>query len=103
MSNYVFAYHDFGKDFGSPEENAKHMSKWQTWLEDLGDAVVNPGTPLGVLKTVNSNGVTSDTGSNRLTGFTVVKADSMDAALEMVKRCPYLEIGTIEVAEQMVM
>ena len=32
-----------------------------------------------------------------------MKADSMDAALEMAKRCPHLEIGTIEVAEVMAM
>jgi hypothetical protein len=27
-----------------------------------------------------------------------VKADSMDAALEMAKGCPHFELGTIEVA-----
>ena len=32
-------------------------------------------------------------------GFSVVKADSMDAALEMAKSSPHLESGTIEVAE----
>jgi hypothetical protein len=32
-------------------------------------------------------------------GFSVVKADSMDVALEIAKGCPHLEIGTIEVAE----
>ena len=32
-------------------------------------------------------------------GFSVVKADRMDAALEMAKSSPQLEIGTIEVAE----
>jgi hypothetical protein len=32
-----------------------------------------------------------------------MKADSMDAALEMAKGCPQLEIGTIEVAEVMEM
>ena len=34
-----------------------------------------------------------------MTGFSVVKADSMDAALEMAKGCPFLDIGTLEVAE----
>jgi hypothetical protein len=38
-----------------------------------------------------------------LIGFSIVKVDSMDAALEMAKVCPYLEIGTIEVAEMMEM
>ena len=31
------------------------------------------------------------------------KPDSMDAALEMVKACPFLDIGTIEISEVMQM
>ncbi len=102
MSNYVFAYHG-GKKPESPEEGAKHMAKWEAWVGGLGDAVVNPGTPLGMSKTVSSGGVSDDGGSNPLLGFSIVKADSMDAALEMAKGCPHLEHGTIEVAEVMEM
>ena len=98
MSNYVFAYHG-GKKPESAEEGAKLMEKWKAWVGGLGDAVVNPGSPLGMSKTVSSGGVTDDGGSNPLLGFSIVKADSMDAALEMAKGCPHLEIGTIEVAE----
>ncbi len=102
MSNYVFAYHG-GKKPESPEEGAKLMEKWGAWLGGLGDAVVNPGTPLGKSKIVSSNGVSDDGGSNALTGYSIVEADSMDAALEMAKACPFLEIGTLEVAEVMEM
>ena len=102
MSNYVFAYHG-GKEFESPEEGAKRMAKWNAWLSGLGDAAVNPGTPLGMHKTVSSGGVSDGGGSNPLVGFSIVKADSMDAALEMAKGCPFLEIDTIEVAEAMEM
>ncbi len=98
MSNYVFAYHG-GKKPESPEEGAKLMAKWKAWLGGLGDAVVNPGAPLGMSKTVSSGGVSDDGGSNPLLGFSIVKADGMDAALEMAKGCPHLEIGSIEVAE----
>ena len=59
MSNYIFAYHGGNKP-GSPEEGAKQMAKWHTWVEGLGDAMVNPGTPLGMSKTVSSNGVADD-------------------------------------------
>ncbi len=101
MSDFVFAYHG-GKMPESPEEGAKQMAKWNAWVGGLGDAVVNPGTPLGKPKTVSSGGVSDDGGSNPLLGFSIVKADSMDAALEMAKACPTLEIaGTIEVAEVM--
>jgi hypothetical protein len=36
-----------------------------------------------------------------LSGFSIVKADSMEAVLKMVKGCPHLDHGTIEVAEVM--
>jgi len=102
MANHIIAYHG-GKKPESPEEGAKHMAKWQAWVANLGDAVVNPGTPLGMSKTVSSGGVTETDGSNRLTGYSIVKADSMVAALEMAKACPFLDMGTLEVAEVMEM
>ncbi len=102
MSNYIFAYHG-GKMPESPEEGAEVMAKWQAWLEGLGDAVANPGNPVGMSKTVSASGVTDDGGSNPLSGFSIVKAGSMDAALEMTRGCPHLEHGTIEVAEMMEM
>ncbi len=102
MPNYVFAYHG-GKMPESPEEGAKHMAKWKAWVGGLGDAMVNPGTIMRKSKTVSTGGVSDDGGSNPLLGFSIVKADSMDAALEMVKGCPHFELGTIEVAEAMEM
>jgi len=98
MSNYVFAYHG-GEMPESPEEGAKLGAKWEAWLGGLGDALVNPGNPVGKSKTVSSGGVSDDGGSNPLAGFSIVKADSLDAALEVAKGCPHLEHGTVEVAE----
>ncbi len=103
MSEYIIAYHG-GKKPESPEEGARHMAKWKAWVSDLGDAVVNPGTPLGPSKTVSSDGVADDGGPNPLSGFSIVRADSMDAALEMAKACPTLDLGgTLEVAQVMKM
>ena len=102
MPNFVFAYHP-GKMPESPEEGAKGRASFQAWIGGLGDAVVDPGTPLGMSKTVSSGGVSDDGGSNRLMGFSILKADSMDAALEMAKGCPFLKMGTVEVAEVMEM
>ncbi len=98
MSSYVLFYHG-GKKPESPEEGAKHMAKWKAWVHDLGDAVINPGTPLGKSKIVSASGVSDNDGSDPLTGFSIVKADSMDAALEIARGCPFLDFGTIKVAE----
>ena len=100
VSFFLFAYHG-GNIPESPEEGAKQMAKFEAWVGDLGDAVVNPGHPLVKSKTVGSSGVSDDGGSNPLVGFSVVKAESMDAALEMAKGYPHLGIGSVEVVEMM--
>ena len=102
MPNYIIAYHG-GTKPESPEEGAKHIERWKAWLGDLGDAVVNPGTPLGKSMNVSSDGVSDGSGPNSLTGFSIVTADDMDGALDMAKACPFLEMGTLEVAEVMEM
>ena len=102
MPNYVFAY--YGEPtFESREEGAEHMAKWRAWMGGLGAAIVNPGWPMGKPKTVSSAGVSDGAGSNRLTGCSVVRADSLDAAVGMTKGCPHLEHGTVDVAEAMEM
>ena len=98
MPNYMFAYHG-GKKPDTPEAGAQMMADWKAWVEGLGDAAVNPGTPLGMSKTVSATGVSDDGGSNPLTGFSVVSADSMEAALDIAKACPFVSHGSIEVAE----
>jgi hypothetical protein len=101
MPEFIIAYHG-GREPASPEEGAKHMERWQAWVVSLGDAAVNPGTPLGKSKIVSATGV-SDAGPDALTGFTIVNADDMDAALEIAQACPFVEIGSVEVAQVMSM
>lgn len=102
MPQFIFAYHG-GQKPDSPEEGAKMMARWQAWIDDLGDAMVNPGNPVGKSKTVSAGGVADDGGSNPLAGFSVVEADSIEAAVDMAKACPFIEMGSIEVAEIMEM
>jgi len=103
MANYIFAYHG-GTKPKTREDGAEHMKKWKTWLEGLGNAVINPGTPLGQSRIVSATGVSEDGGQNPMSGFSVIEADTLDTALEMARACPTLEIGgTIEVAEMMAM
>ncbi len=102
MKQFAFVYYGEPK-FKGPEEGAKYMEKWGSWAGSLGKALVNPGVPLKRGKTVSSGGVSDNNSSNRVTGFSVVQADSMDAAIEMAKGCPHLEHGTVDVAEAMEM
>lgn len=100
MPDFVFAYHGGGMP-ETPEEGAKVMAAWQEWYGGMGDAVVNPGAPVGMSKTVSAEGLADNGGVNPLSGFTVVKADTIEAACEMAKGCPMVVdgSGSVEVAQ----
>ena len=98
MPQYIFAYHG-GTMPEDPDEGAKLMARWQSWMAGLGDALINPGHPVGKSTTVSASGVTNDGGPNPLSGFSLVQADNIDAAIEMAKGCPHIDDGSIEIAE----
>lgn len=101
MPKYLLAFHG-GKKFETKEQGMAHMTKWQAWMADIGDAAVGSGFPIGMSKTVSAEGVTDDGGSNPLSGIKIIQAETMEAALKIAKTCPHLDIGgTIEIAEAM--
>ena len=103
MPNFIIVYHGRNKP-ETKKAGAAQMAKWKAWVDDLGDACVNPGTPLGQSRIVSAVGVSDDGGPNAMSGSSVVMAADIDAALEMAKRCPFLDIGgTLEVAEMLEM
>ena len=103
MAQYIIVY--LGGDHpSSPEEGKKHFAKYMQWLTSLGNSVVSPANPLKDTTTVNPDGSTCAGGTTTMSGYTIVEADSMDAALAMAKSCPFLEInGSLEVSELMKM
>ncbi len=104
MSNYVFAYSG-GKGVAEDEaERNAQYARWGQWFEDLGSAVVEGGAAVGAAKTVGPGGSVSDGGSRALTGYSIVAADSLDAAVELAKGCPVLEVGgAVDVYEAIAM
>lgn len=102
MPEFIFAYHG-GRKPESEEEGAEMMAQWNKWIEDNKDALVNPGNPVGMSKTVSKDGVADDGGSNPLMGFSIVQAGDIDGAIAVAKSCPFVEMGEIEVAELMEM
>ena len=103
MSQYVIVYLG-GNHPKTPEEGQQHFAKYMQWIGSLGDAAVSPANPLKATSTVNPDGSVSDGGSSTMSGYTIVEADSMDAALTMAKACPFLDIGgSLEVSELMQM
>lgn len=100
MPKYILAYHGGGTP-ESESEQAAAMAAWGAWFGTLGDAVVDIGNPTGVSTTLAADGSTSaGGGANPLTGYSLINASDLDAAVSLAKGCPiFASGGTIEVAE----
>jgi hypothetical protein len=101
MANYLLAYHGGGGMEQDEAARNKLMAQWGEWFQDLGSALVDGGNPVMKAKTITSKGAVSDGGGqNPVSGYSVIKADSLDAAVKLAKGCPVLAGGgSIEVAE----
>lgn len=99
MANYLLVFHG-GSMPESQEEGAKVMQAWTDWFGVLGDKLVDAGNPVSQVRTIASNGSVSNGGTNPSTGYSVIKADSLDEAVALAKGCPVLQGGaSVEVAE----
>ncbi len=103
MPSFMIAYHG-GSQPGSKEEGMAHMGKWKAWIESLGENVINPGTPLMDTKKITSNDIQMESDPDAMKGFAIVKADNLEAAIEIAKSDPFLGInGTIHLSQMMEM
>jgi len=66
------------------------MAAWKDWAEEHQAAIVGMGGPLGKTKRVSARG-TEDI-SNLISGYTVVRADSHEAAAKMFEKHPHFTI-----------
>ena len=103
MPEYIFTYHGGNKP-ETPEEGAEGMAKWKAWADNLGSALVNPGTPVGMTKVLTADGVSQAPSPHPIMGFSIIEADSMTHALQLLRDCPHLAYGgTLEVSEMLQM
>jgi len=103
MAKYMITYVG-GNQPATPAEGQQHFAKYKAWLTALGAAAVSPANPLKNTQTVSPDGAVSPGGMTGMSGFTIVEAESMEAALAMAQSCPFLDIGgSLEVSEMMQM
>lgn len=95
MANFVLLYSGGGNMPATEAEQAAVVQAWGAWYEKLGGAVVDGGNPFTqTAKTIASNGTVSDGPVGTMaTGYSIISADSLDAAVAMAKGCPVLQSG----------
>ncbi|MGZ3776430.1 MAG: YciI family protein [Mucilaginibacter sp.] len=84
----------------SPDEMQNIMQQWQAWMGGMAanGQLANGGNRLGGDgKTVRPSAVVTNGPyaeiKEMVTGFIVVKADTIDGAAELAKGCPILNVG----------
>jgi hypothetical protein len=104
-SEYLFLFRSTSWHKGlSPEEIQKHLARFTAWFEQLSDeGRFIGGHPLehdG--KIVDRRNAVTDgpfaESKEAIAGFFIIRADSLEQAVEVAKGCPGLEYGqTVEV------
>ena len=91
MTKYVFIYHApmTPADAAPPSQEQMDavMGEWNAWAGKVGDGMVDFGTPLAGGTRVTTEGTAPST--REVAGYSIIEADSMDAALELARRPPH--------------
>ncbi|HSV38932.1 MAG TPA: hypothetical protein VLI04_09250 [Nocardioidaceae bacterium] len=70
------------------EQSAEIMGQWGVWMEKHGPSLVDLGTPFGARVGVGGDG--ADQAPANLNGYTIVEADSLEAAKGFCDGHPFL-------------
>lgn len=95
MTNFVLIYTGGAGMANSEEEQQQILADWGAWYEKVGAAIVDGGNPfLPEARSIDSDGnLQSQPVGIPATGYTIVSADSLDAACAMCADHPHLKHG----------
>jgi hypothetical protein len=84
------------------ERQTKGIAAWHAWVEKNKHSIVEMGAPLGKTKKASPDGITDI--KNNMTAYTVVQAESHEAAAKLFEHHPHFTIfpgESIEIMECM--
>jgi|SRR5436189_1211176 len=91
MAKYLLLYSG-GRMPETEAEQATVMKAWDSWFQ-IGSALADGGNPFTqVSKKISSDGAVGD-GAPSASGYSILEADSLDAAVGLAKGCPVLQGG----------
>jgi hypothetical protein len=100
MPKYLITYHGGEGMPASDEARQQVMAAFMAWVQSTGDAMIDPGAPLGRGRTVTSQGDNATPASEPTAGYTVIEADDLDTAVGLVRSHPFITRGgTLQVLE----
>lgn len=93
MSQYILVYKGEATDMSemTPEQGAEVMAKWGAWMANVGSALTDVGSPFAPGASVVDDGSSGEAAS--LTGYSIIEAADMGAAIALTEGHPYLSEG----------
>ncbi len=94
MANYLLLYSGGGMPASEAEQKAV-LQEWTNWFGKLGMDLVDGGNPFTpAAKSISSDGkVSSGPVDGMSSGYSVIKANSLDEAVAKARGCPVLKGG----------
>lgn len=74
----------------TPEQKKAGMDAWMNWMKSHESVLADMGAPLGKTKRVTASGISSV--KNDVTGYTIIEAESHEAAASMLEGHPHLQV-----------
>jgi hypothetical protein len=87
MAKFIYLYRGPAPDL-TPEQGAERMAAFGAWMEKLGAALVDVGSPFGRSASVRDDGSEGTAGD--LIGYSIVEADDLDTAKALTDGLPFL-------------
>jgi hypothetical protein len=75
-----------------PELMAQAKAAFERWVEEVGDAVVDPGAPLRMVAQVSKGDAGDPVDVN---GYSIIEAETADAAVALLQSHPFVARGGI--------
>ena len=96
MPKFVLTYHGGPGEMPSdPAVMEEIMAAWGTWFESIGADLIDGGNPFASNTAIDASGAVIDAPTPDLSGFTVINAANVEAAIEVARRSPVLAGGSL--------
>ena len=95
MAKFVVIYSGGSGMAATPEEQERIMGEWGAWYEKTGAAITDGGNAFGGSKSIAGAGAAAADGPGTVpaTGYTIIEADSLEAAAAACSDHPHLGHG----------
>jgi hypothetical protein len=90
MAKFIYLYRGPATPMSdlTPEQGAERMVAFGAWMEKVGAALVDVGSPFGASASVRDDGTEGPAGD--LIGYTIVEADDLAEAKALTDGLPFL-------------